>query len=175
MNAVVFETDRLLICEPCMDDVDVFAAMWADAETMKYVGGDGLGWTHDRVFRWMERQVESHKSHQMAQWTIVLKDTKEVIGQGGLEPIEFNGREIELAYQFGNKHWGKGYASELAIACAAYGCESLNIHRYVAMSYPENTASVRVLEKVGFHFIGMSDLYYDTMLNVYELNEPIED
>jgi len=110
----------------------------------------------------------------MSYWTVIRRDTDEVIGQGGLEPIAFNGDEIELAYQFGKMHWGKGYATEVAHASAKFGFEQLGLDRFVALTYPQNGHSIRVLEKVGFGFVGKSDMYYHTMLNVYEMNKPTE-
>jgi RimJ/RimL family protein N-acetyltransferase len=62
-----------------------------------------------------------------------------------------------------------GYATEVAQASVKFGIETLGLDRFVALIYPENKASVKVLEKVGFGFVGASDMYYDTMMDVYEL------
>jgi len=174
LRQAIIETERLNLCAPCNDDLEVLAELWGDAETMRFVGGDGAGWTRERVIKWLDRQIGCHKKHGMSYWTIILRDTGEIIGQGGLEPIKFNGAEIELAYQFGRAYWGMGYATEVARASAMYGIEALGLDRFVAMAYPQNKPSIRVLEKVGFRYIGETDVYYDTMLNVYEMIRPAE-
>ena len=45
------------------------------------------------------------------------------------------------------KAWGNGYATEAAYACMKYGFEKLHLQRIVGRAMPENTASIRVLEK----------------------------
>lgn len=165
----IIETERLRLIAPSMDQLDVMCALWSDPETMRYVSSDGRGWTRERVSAWMERQIKSFDESGMSQLTIVNKATREIIGQCGLEPVDFSGPEIELAYQLGKDHWGMGYATEVASACAAYGFDELGIDRYVALTYSENMPSIRVLEKIGFEFLHESDAYYNTKLNVYTL------
>lgn len=105
----------------------------------------------------------------MTFWTVVEKETGTVIGQGGLVPIEFNGPEIELGYRLGKPYWGRGYASEVARASAGYGFGVLGHDRLVAVSYPENIGSRRVLEKTGFEERGLTDVYYGVSCVQYEL------
>ena len=94
-----------------------------------------------------------------------------VIGRGGLVPIAFNGDEVELGYRFGKDHWGKGYATEVARASAAYGFEKLGLDRLVAVSFPGNTTSRRVLTKAGFDELGESGLYYEKTLILFEMRK----
>ncbi len=166
---MIIETKRLKLFAPCSSDLDALADMWSEAETMKYVGGDEVGWDRERVGRWLDRQIACHKKQGMSYWTVVSKANDQIIGQGGLEPMVFNGEEIELGYQFGRAHWGMGYATEVAQASVRFGFETLGIERFVALVYPENQASVKVLEKIGFGFVGASDVYYGTMMDVYEM------
>lgn len=172
MRDVVFETDRLLACVPCMDDVDVLAHYWSDPETMRFLGKHGDVWTREQVVERIERAIRFCKEHGMTFWTLIEKDTNQVIGQGGLVPIEFNGREIELGYRFGKAHWGKGYATEIAKASAAHGFESMGLDRLVAVSFAGNRASRSVLTKAGFDELGESGLYYEKTLILFEMNKP---
>jgi RimJ/RimL family protein N-acetyltransferase len=45
--------------------------------------------------------------------------------------------------------WGKGYATEAAVAMLEFAGKSLGFRRVVATCRPENTGSIRVLEKAG--------------------------
>lgn len=172
MREIVFETDRLELCVPCMDDVDALAGYWSDPEAMKYLGKNGDVWTREQVVERVERGARSCQEHGMTFWTVVEKVTGEVIGQGGLVPIAFNGEEIELGYRFGKAHWGKGYATELARASAAYGFEKLGLDRLVGVSFPGNAASRKVLTKAGFDELGESGLYYEKTLILFEMMKP---
>lgn len=173
MREVVIETDRLELCVPCIEDVDVLASYWSDRETMKYLGKNGDVWTRQQVVERIERGARNCNEHGMTFWTVVEKETGTVIGQGGLVPIKFNGDEVELGYRFGKAHWGKGYATELAKASAAYGFEKLGLDRLVAVCFPGNVASRSVLKKAGFDELGESSLYYEKTLILLEMNKPV--
>jgi RimJ/RimL family protein N-acetyltransferase len=171
MPDIITQTDRLTLRLPTMDDVDVLAGYWADPETMRYIGKEGTGWTREQVVERIERAIRFCAEHGMTFWTVVENETGMVIGQGGLVPIEFNGPEIELGYRLGKPHWGKGYASEIAAASARYGFTSKGLDRLVAVTYLENTASRRVLEKTGFIETGETHLYYGVHCLSYELTK----
>ena len=171
MRDVVIETDRLELCVPCAADVDALALYWSDPETMKYLSKNGDVWTRDQVVERVERGARTCVERGMTFWTVIEKSTGAVIGQGGLVPIAFNGDEIELGYRFGKDHWGKGYATELAKASAAYGFVELGLDRLVAVSFPGNAASRSVLGKAGFDELGESALYYEKVLILFEMKK----
>lgn len=171
MSRVVFETERLMMRRPSVEDVDALAVHWGDPETMKYIGQAGDAWPREKVVDRINAAIERCDQHGMTFWTAVEKETNCIVGQGGLVPIEFNGSEVELGYRLGKAHWGKGYATEIAIASAAYGFESLGLNRLIAVTYPENTGSRKVLTKTGFREVGESDLYYDCKTVLYELSK----
>jgi RimJ/RimL family protein N-acetyltransferase len=60
------------------------------------------------------------------------------------------GDDVELAYRLARRAWGRGLASEAAAALIAHAFRELGLPRLVAVTYPENLASQRVLEKLGF-------------------------
>lgn len=171
MTGIITQTDRLTLRVPTLEDIEPLCVLWSDPQTMKYIGKGGTPWTRDMVTERIERAIRFCAEHGMTFWTIIENDSGSVIGQGGLVPIEFNGPEIELGYRLGKPYWGKGYASEIARASAGYGLDRLGHDRLVAVTYPENAGSRRVLEKTGFIELGMSDLYYETSCVLYELTK----
>lgn len=58
--------------------------------------------------------------------------------------------EIELGFLLAQKSWGRGYATEAAQAATLYGFGKLGFHEIIALTDVENTASQKVLEKIGF-------------------------
>jgi RimJ/RimL family protein N-acetyltransferase len=171
MREVVTSTERLDLCAPSLDDVGPLAAMWSDPETMRYIGAEEV-WDAVKVRARVERAMETHARTRCAFYTIVERASGAVIGQGGLVPITFNGDEIELGYRLGKAHWGKGYATEVARASAAHGFGALGFDRLVAVTYPENLGSRRVLTKAGFAEVGETDLYYGVHCVLYERVKP---
>lgn len=167
MRDVVTQNDRVALCAPSPDDVESLAAMWGDPETMKFIGS-GATWDIDTVRMRVERAIRTHNETGMTFWTAVDRASGAVIGQGGVVPITFNGDEIELGYRLGRAYWGRGYASAIAALSAEHALGALGLERLVAVSYPENAASRRVLEKTGFTELGLSDKYYGVTSVLYE-------
>ena len=169
MTETITQSERLTLRVPRVEDVDVLAAYWGDAQTMKYIGKGGEAWTREMVQQRIEGAIERQRVSGYCFWVVELRETGEVIGQGGIVPVANQGPEIELGYRLGRKHWGKGYATEIARASAKHALETLGIDRLIAVSYPENAGSRRVLLKVGFEDRGFTDRYYDTTCALYEL------
>lgn len=70
------------------------------------------------------------------------------VGWHALKPLPTTD-EIEVGYRLLPEHWGQGYATEGARALVKHGFETLGLERIVVIALPENTASLRVMEKVG--------------------------
>lgn len=168
MRDIVTQSDRVALVAPSLGDLDALSAMWSDPETMRYIGS-GAVWTRDDVAARLERAAKTHAQTGMAFWTAIEREQGAVIGQGGVVPIAFNGDEIELGYRLGREHWGRGFASEIAKLSADHAIGALGQSRLVAVAYPENRASRRVLEKIGFAELGLTDKYYGVTSVLHEL------
>ncbi|MFB9329816.1 GNAT family N-acetyltransferase [Paenibacillus aurantiacus] len=75
-----------------------------------------------------------------------------LLGWCGVGELDFSAPDKELYYLIGREHWGSGYATEAASALAAYAFEVIGLGRLHAKADPRNSASRKVLEKVGFRF-----------------------
>ncbi len=80
-------------------------------------------------------------------WAITLDNV--VIGSIGLFNVDEDSEQCELGYSIGSKWWGCGYASEAAKAVIDFGFRQIEAHRIYASHHIENTASGRVLTKIG--------------------------
>jgi ribosomal-protein-alanine N-acetyltransferase len=58
--------------------------------------------------------------------------------------------DVQIGYEFAPEYWNAGYATEAARAVVNHVFSTLALDRLVAFARPENTRSVRVLEKLGF-------------------------
>ncbi len=56
---------------------------------------------------------------------------------------------MEIGYLFARCEWGKGHATEAALACKEYGFKSLKYKKLVSIINMKNLASIRVAEKAG--------------------------
>jgi ribosomal-protein-alanine N-acetyltransferase len=100
----------------------------------------------------LERRIRHWDKHGFGMWAVVEKESGSLLGHAGLQMLEHTG-EVEVAYYLGRPAWGKGIATEVGAACIRYGFETLGLRQIVAVVRPENSASQKVLSKLGFQYV----------------------
>ena len=141
-------TERLTIRAFTLDDVPaIHAALYADAAAMHFIGGPH---SLERTRQGIAGYVDHQRAAGYSFWAVVLEDTGELIGEAGLYPMNGTGPDIELGYALGTPWWGRGFATEAAGAIMQAAFDSLGVQRVVAVAKAENTASLHVLDKLGF-------------------------
>jgi ribosomal-protein-alanine N-acetyltransferase len=147
----ILETERLTIREFDERDLPTFFVLGSDPEIIRYTGDPGGGFRNldDAREVLYTRTLADYRRHGYGRWACVDKTTGEVIGFAGLKYLP-DRDEVDLGYRFLPSHWGAGLATEAGRAVVADGFERLGLHRIIGLVLPENTASVRVLEKLGF-------------------------
>jgi ribosomal-protein-alanine N-acetyltransferase len=110
--------------------------------------------------KWIERQVDSQSSPWRTQYRLALEllDEDTLIGGARIHVEDPEHHQASLGYALHHTHWGKGYATEAATLMLDLAFGQLGIHRVEAHVEPSNTASVRVVEKLGMrregHLVG---------------------
>lgn len=151
---LILETERLILREWTMDDADALFAVVGDAEVMKWVE-DGKPWASIEVAReWLRGVVENYRKRGYSRWAVVEKEGGRVVGSCGFAPLPWSG-EIDFGYLLVRDRWGRGYATEVGRAALLYGFGRLGFVEVVASIAPENAASRRVIEKLGFVYRGL--------------------
>jgi RimJ/RimL family protein N-acetyltransferase len=149
------ETERLVLRPPTVADLGPLHEIWADRDVMRYVGaGNAYARDVDESEGRLARLLAHQERHGFSLWVAADRERGTVLGDCGLIEFAFRGPEVELAYRFGKAHWGKGYATEAARAWTRRGLDEIGLKAIVAVTHPENEASQRVLEKVGFLYEG---------------------
>ncbi len=98
----------------------------------------------------LNKQLNRYRQDGFGLWAVVLKDTGEMVGECGLSWQEVNGEQLlEVGYLFQRAHWGKGYASEAAIACKCYAFDVIKADYVVSIIRENNAASQRVAQRNG--------------------------
>jgi RimJ/RimL family protein N-acetyltransferase len=80
---------------------------------------------------------------------VVLPETGKVIGDVLLMWVSREHRQGEIGYVFHPDHAGRGYATEAAEVMLRLGFDGLGLHRITGRLDGRNTASARVLERLG--------------------------
>jgi RimJ/RimL family protein N-acetyltransferase len=147
----ILETERLLVREFVEDDAEAFYAFNSDPEVMRYTG-EPLS-TSVGAVRELIRTYPDYRAHGYGRWAVVYKPDDRVIGFNGLKYLD-DLCETDLGYRLHTEYWGRGIATESSMAIVRYGFDVLELDRIIGLTLPENTASIRVLQKVGMRLEG---------------------
>ncbi|GAB4005351.1 GNAT family N-acetyltransferase [Glycomyces albus] len=140
------ETDRLLLRPWRVDEAGVMRELWTERDPRvpphRHIDAEG----HPTIAE-LEDQIRDRPSSLLA---VERKDAGDVIGYCGLV---YSGKgasgEPELAFELLRRVWSRGYATEASLAVLDWA-RSTGHHRLWATVWDWNTASRRVLEKLGF-------------------------
>jgi [ribosomal protein S5]-alanine N-acetyltransferase len=86
-------------------------------------------------------------------WSWREKATGDLVARGGLHRTLVDGRaEVEVGWAVMADRWGEGFATEVGAACVRVAFDRLGLEDIVAFTLPDNRASRRVMEKLGFAY-----------------------
>lgn len=153
------ETKRIYLRKFRRDDAKMIFHNWtSDHELACYV----IWPIHqhiDTTVKILEEWEKSYQNPQIYQWAIVLKETQEVIGSISLFNMVtfFHKSETicELGYCLSRKYWNQGLITEAAYEVLRFAFNRVGFTRVKARHDVINSASGRVLEKLGMHDIGL--------------------
>ena len=153
------ETPRLRLRPLASSDEADLIALDSDAEVMRYVGSPAgvrsPAETAERVRRRI-REEQRGDYEPLGFWRIEGRGDRAFHGVGALIRMP-EGDDVEIAYRLARSAWGQGIATEAAGALVAHALGPLALPRVVAVTYPENQASQRVLDKLGFERHGLRE------------------
>jgi [ribosomal protein S5]-alanine N-acetyltransferase len=120
---------------------------------------------------------ENHQqTHGFSKWVILNATSGAAIGDAGLLVLPECGW-IDLGFRLSKPHWGQGLATEAASAWVRTAFDKYHIHRLGAFVHPENVASIRVLEKLGFQaerrdtVMGMQSIVFSLDANSFRASD----
>ena len=144
----MIETPRLRLRRLLPSDAPDLIALDSDPAVMRYVGSPaGTRTPEETADRVRQRIGADHGLYGF--WLVEGQDDGAFHGLGLLLPVP-EGDEIEVGYRLARRSWGRGIATEAAAALIDHAFRHLALPRLVAVVYPENRASRRVLDKLGF-------------------------
>jgi RimJ/RimL family protein N-acetyltransferase len=152
---VFLETDRLVLRQFTMADVDNLVQLDADPDVMRFVTG-GIPTSRKEIldeflpaFLGYYRRYEGYGF-----WAVIEKETGEFLGWFHFRPRpDADPGEAELGYRLRKSAWGQGYATEGSRALIRKGFTEHGVQRVVAGAMAVNQASRRVMEKAGLTLV----------------------
>jgi RimJ/RimL family protein N-acetyltransferase len=149
-------TPRLTLRSLQASDLRAFLTYRNDPEVARYQSWDSISEEGGR--RFIEDCIAARPGTpgQWYQVAIALRDTGALIGDMGLGIDSNDPRQGEVGYTLAREEWGNGYGSEAVAALIDYAFSVLGMTRIRAICDTRNTASARLMEKVGMRRTGLS-------------------
>lgn len=145
LNGPLLVTERLILRPPATEDFDAFAAMCADAETMKFIGG---ACTRAQAWRIWCTLAGAWHIRGFSMFSVIERATGAWVGRiGPWEPAEWPAPEI--AYGVAAPYAGTGYAYEAAVAACDFAVEFLKWDELMHCIDPANTRSQALAKRLG--------------------------
>ncbi len=169
----IVETTRLLLRPFTAEDLEDYTRLiFAGAEVMRYLP-KRASVPRERAERTMSFFNAHWAERDYGAWAVTDKFTGQFIGHCGLNYLA-EADEVEVLYALGKVYWGQGIATEAARASVQFGFAKVNLARLMALAVPENIASRRVMEHLGFayekeaHYFGLDLVQYALQRDLHD-------
>lgn len=141
------ETERLILRELTLEDLDALYEVLGDPENMRYYP---YRFDRDRVQAWIARNLERYRMFGFGLWAVLRKDTGQLIGDCGITMQEIKDSiRPEIGYHIHRQHQRKGYAKEAAAACRDWGFTHTPFGMLYAYMKQGNAASAATAMAIG--------------------------
>ena len=147
----VIETNRLVLRRLSPDDAEFINELLNQPSFLRYIGDKEVRNSVDAVRYIQTGPLASYERFGFGLYLVELKETGVPIGICGLLKRE-SLPDVDIGFAFLPNFWSQGYAFESASAVMTYGRDVLGLRRIVAITSPDNDASIRLLEKIGLRF-----------------------
>jgi RimJ/RimL family protein N-acetyltransferase len=149
----VIPTARTSLRPVSMEDVGTLHRLWTDPEVRRFFWDDEVI-PYERAEAAVRESVEDFGRHGFGLWISERRQHRgDPIGFCGLRHLD-DEPEVEILYGISPPEWGRGFATEVALAVLRYGFERAGLDRVLGIADAGNLASRRVLEKIGMTFEG---------------------
>jgi RimJ/RimL family protein N-acetyltransferase len=150
---VIVETERLILRKPRLEDAADLAVAYADPEVVRFMGDGGTA-TFAQVEAGIQQWLDRWDSSGMSLCSLERREDGRVVGRAGFllwdpETWEVPGDETEIGWLLAREHWGKGYATEAALALRDWAFDERSLTRLISLINHENLASIGVAERIG--------------------------
>ena len=163
---IVCETARLRLRHLLDSDAPFILELLNEPDFIRNIGDREVRTLEDARRYIQHGPMVSYSQHGFGLFLVELRDSGRPVGICGLLKRDYL-QDVDVGFALRESYRGKGYAFEAAQAAMRHGREDLGISRIVAITSPENRASMNVLRKLGLEFersLRIPDQSRDTQL-----------
>lgn len=144
----ITETERCLVREITEEDIDELYEIYADPGISRYT--EGLFKDREKEREYIRNYIKNkYRFFEYGIWLVIDRASGKAIGRAGFEN-RAGFEDPELGYVIAAEYQRRGYAYEVCSALLKYAAGQLGFMRINAFTAKENTASVKLLKKLGF-------------------------
>ena len=129
-------------------DLPLAMALWGDPENTRFIGGR---FSPEEIQERLNTEIDLGSRHHVQYWPIFLLASEQHVGCAGLRPYRLADQIFELGVHLRGAYWGRGLAEEAARAVIKFAFENAGAKALFAGHHPANSASQRLILKLGFH------------------------
>jgi ribosomal-protein-alanine N-acetyltransferase len=149
------ETERLILRELKPTDAGAVFHYFSDPEVTRYLSA-GPYKRLEQANEMIDFLAALFNNKEGFRWGITLKDGADrVIGTCGYHAWMKSYFRAEIGYELAREYWGQGLMGEAIQALLTFGFDEIRLNRIEAHVLPDNVASARFLEKLGFQQEGL--------------------
>lgn len=117
-------------------------------------------YTLEEQQKMMEESIYHWKHGLSYSFGVFLKQTNQLIGRVNLSNVSRGAwQNCTIGYWIDQDCQGKGYITDAVKLAVSFAFTEADLHRVQAAIMPRNKGSIRVIEKVGFQYEGLSKYY----------------
>lgn len=131
------------------DDVERARELWGDPRVTAFIDSR-TALSRPDVEERLTAELRRAERDGVQYWPMFLRDAGSLVGCAGLRVRDRPSRVYELGFHLCARAWGQGLATEAAVAVTRFAFDELGATELFAGHHPDNAASKRVLEKLGF-------------------------
>lgn len=149
-GTVVLTTPRLLLRTFRLDDLPHYAALNADPEVVRYLGGVPLTREQsDSIAEWAQ---DVYAAEGLGLMAVERREDGAFLGMCGLHHQQSYPDDVEVAWRLAREHWGHGYATEAATGWLDHAFGARGLPRVISITDPPNARSLAVMRRLGMVF-----------------------
>lgn len=127
--------------------------LWGDIRVTRLIDSRGE-LNDDQIMERLDLEIANGETHKVQYFPLFLRQSNEFIGCCGLRPHNLSNHTYEIGFHIIPKYWRRGFAEEAARRTIQYAFEDLSAKELFAGHNPHNTASQKLLIKLGFDYTG---------------------
>lgn len=152
MSKNILHTSRLSLRQFKVNDTAFIIELLNSPEWLKFIGDRNVRTTEQALAYLENGPFKSYQENGFGLWLVELKQTSQPIGICGLLKRDYL-ENPDIGFAFLPMFMNSGYAYEIVHATMVYANTELKLSKISAIVLSENVRSIRLLEKIGLHFV----------------------